>query len=153
MHLRRATADDALTLARLYDLVWSRETGTLGEKLAAERRADELTVGKWLERDTYFIVEVEGCIRAAIGCEAKHGTLHLVHLVTHPQHRRRGFARALMEKAELYAKKIGVNKLWFDTAPGLDAAQNLYQSLGYTRCGRLRRHYWGTDVVLYEKLL
>ena len=153
MVLRCATSADASGLADLYDRVWSREVSVLGEKLAAERRAKQTTVQGWIERDTYFVIEVDGSIVAALGCEDRHGTLHLVHLVTHPDHRRRGYARALMEKAEAHARDIGAVKLWFDTAPALDAAQNLYGSLGYQRCGELHRHYWGTNIVLYEKLL
>lgn len=153
MLLRRARPADASVLADLYDRVWSRVVSVLGEKLAAERRADRSTVQSWIERDTYFVIEVDGSIIAALGCEDRHGTLHLVHLVTHPDYRRRGYARTLMEKAEAHAREIGAIKLWFDTAPALDAAKNLYESLGYKLCGELHRHYWGTDIVLYEKLL
>ncbi len=153
MILRRANKTDAASIAELYNIVWSKEINLLGEKLAAERQPDESIVREWLERDVYFAVEIERSLIAVIGCEERHGTLHLVHLVTHSDHRRSGYARALMEKAEAYAREIGVNKLWFDTSPGLDAARVLYKSLGYKKCGQLKRHYWGTDIVLYEKLL
>ena len=92
MHLRPVIPGDAPALAKLYDLVWSKEVHILGERLAAERRADELIVRRWLERDAYFVVEIEGAMVSALGCEEKHGTLHLVHLVTHLDYRRRGYA-------------------------------------------------------------
>jgi len=153
INIRRAVPDDVHKLAELYDLVWSREVHLLGEKLAAERRADIDTIRNWLEQDAYFVVEQKDCVVAALGCEQRHGTLHLVHLVTHPDYRRSGYGEALMRRAEQHAMEIGAVKLWFDTAPGLKAAQRLYEKLGYRICGRLNRHYWGTDVILYEKVL
>lgn len=153
MTIRQATSRDAASLAKLYDAVWSQEVEILGEKLAAERRADEATIRTWVENDSYFVVEVDGSMTAAIGCEERHGTLHLVHMVTHPDHRKRGFAEALMKRAEAYAREIGANKVWFDSSPELKAAHNLYMKLGYQLCGQLKAHYWGTDIVLYEKML
>ena len=135
MILRRATSYDAPALVNLYDIVWLKEVDILGEKLAGVRRADEETVQSWLNRNVYFIIEVKGSVVAAIGCEEKQGTLHLVHLVTHPDYRRQGYAKILMEKAEAHAREIGANKLWFDTAPELDAAKKLYEKLGYKMCG------------------
>jgi ribosomal protein S18 acetylase RimI-like enzyme len=137
----------------LYREIWTREVNLLGETLVRQRCPDEATLHEWIEKDPYFVVEAEGRVVAVLGCESRHGTLHLVHLATHPEYRRRGFARALMKKAELHAREIGAAKIWFDTAPGLEASSKLYESLGYTRCGLLRRHYWGTDIILYEKLL
>lgn len=153
MNLRPATPANATELARLYDLVWSAEVDVLGEKLAQERAAKTDEVRRWIKADQYFVIEDAGRIVAAIGCENRLGTMHLVHLVVHPEYRHKGCGRRLMLQAEVYAHECGAVKLWFDTAPGLAAARGLYQSLGYSQCGYLRRHYWGTDVVLYEKLL
>lgn len=153
MDIRRAAIKDAASLAELYDLVWSQEAEILGEKLTAERRSDEVTVRSWIDQDTYFVVEADGQIAAAMGCEQRHGTLHLVHLVTHPTFRRQGYGEALMRRAESFAREIGASKTWFDSTPGLEAARRLYEKLGYQICGRLKRHYWGTDIELYEKLL
>jgi ribosomal protein S18 acetylase RimI-like enzyme len=153
MTIRRADASDATSLAALYETVWSSEIGILGERLTKERCPDADTVRNWLEQDLYFVIEEQGKIAAAIGCETRHGTLHLVHLVTHPGYRRRGFAEALMNRAEEYARETGAVKLWFDSAPELKAAHELYLKLDYSLCGRLKAHYWGTDIVLYEKML
>ena len=153
MILRQSQPSDAANLARLYDLVWSQEIDALGERLARERAAKTDEVRRWIKADRYFVIEEEGRIIAALGCELRLGTVHLVHLVVHPDYRRRGYARLLMEKADVFARETGAVKLWFDTAPGLEAARAMYESLGYVLCGRLRKHYWGTDVVLYEKVL
>jgi ribosomal protein S18 acetylase RimI-like enzyme len=153
MTLREAIPEDAPALADLYDRVWALERHILGETLARERRADAGQVQRWIENDRYFVIDTEGKVVAVLGCEVRHGTLHLVHMAVLPEYRRRGLAHRLMVRAEAMAREISAAKIWFDTAPGLEAARRLYESLGYTQCGYLRRHYWGTDVVLYEKLL
>jgi GNAT superfamily N-acetyltransferase len=153
MLLRNSTPADADRLTQLYKLVWSQEVEVLGEKLAQERSATPSEICRWIETDRYFVIEVKERLVAVLGCEEHQGTLHLVHLVVHPDHRRKGYARMLMEYAEALAREAGVVKLWFDTAPRLMAARKLYDSLGYVQCGYLHKHYWGTDVVLYEKIL
>ncbi len=153
MTIRWANPTDAPALAELYRLVWSAEVAVLGERLAGERQASADEIRGWIENEQYLVVEADGAIAAALGCERRHGTLHLVHLAVHPLYRRRGCARSLLARAEDFARQVGAGKVWFDTAPGLEAAARLYESLNYKQCGYLRRHYWGTDVVLYEKLL
>ncbi len=153
MKLRWAVPGDASSLARLYREVWSREVEALGAELAAKRSPDAETVRSWIEADPYFVLEGESGIIASLGCELRHGTLHLVHLVVHPDFRRLGCARRLMLEAEAFAREAGVAKIWFDTAPGLEASRRLYEAFGYKICGHLRKHYWGTDILLYEKML
>lgn len=76
------------------------------------------------------------------------GTVQLVHawppnqphradvtkLLVHRSARRRGVARALMERLELEAAARGKTVLVLDTVPGR-AAERLYERLGWTRVG------------------
>jgi len=57
-------------------------------------------------------------------------------LLVHPDFRRRGIARALVERAEQAASRIGRRLLTLDTRAG-DAAEPLYRSLGWTEAGRI----------------
>jgi GNAT superfamily N-acetyltransferase len=57
-------------------------------------------------------------------------------LLVHPAFRRRGIARALMERAEQAASRIGRRLLTLDTRAG-DAAEPLYRALGWTEAGRI----------------
>jgi ribosomal protein S18 acetylase RimI-like enzyme len=54
-------------------------------------------------------------------------------LIVHPQARRKGHARALMQMAETQALAAGRRLLTLDTAG--EAATQLYRSLGYVHCG------------------
>lgn len=101
----------------------------------------------WIEADPYSVLEAGEGIVASIGCEPHHGTICLVHRVAHPDFRR------LIQIAEAFARESGTAKIWFDTVPGLSASRRLYKSMDYAVCGHLRKHYWGTDILLYEKML
>lgn len=56
-------------------------------------------------------------------------------LLVGPEHRRRGFARALMVEAEKHAAGLGRTLITLDTAS--EAAEALYASLGYQRVGTI----------------
>ncbi len=56
-------------------------------------------------------------------------------LLVHPDARRRGVARALMLAAEMAAREAGRTLLTLDT--GSNAAEALYQALGYIEVGRI----------------
>jgi GNAT superfamily N-acetyltransferase len=57
-------------------------------------------------------------------------------LLVHPALRRRGIARALMAVLEAEARAAGKTLLTLDTREG-DPSNDLYQSLGYQRAGRI----------------
>ncbi len=64
-------------------------------------------------------------------------------LLVHPGWRRRGVARALMAAVEARARALGRVVLTLDTRTG-DAAEPLYESLGYRVAGVIPR--WCVDV-------
>ncbi|PFK43305.1 GNAT family N-acetyltransferase [Bacillus cereus] len=57
-------------------------------------------------------------------------------LMTHPDYRRNGIGRLLMQKAEEIAKQKGRSLLVLDTREG-DPSNKLYTSLGYIQAGRI----------------
>lgn len=57
-------------------------------------------------------------------------------LMTHPNYRRRGVGRMLMQHAEEIARNNGRSLLVLDTREG-DSSNLLYTSLGYIRAGRI----------------
>lgn len=79
-------------------------------------------------------------------------------LMVHPAARRTGLGRALMEAAEAGARRAGLTLLTLDTRAG-DTAENLYQSLGWTRLGTIPDYALDPDgrtlhgTAVYYKLL
>jgi len=60
-------------------------------------------------------------------------------LLVHRRARRRGLGRALMQAAEVQAAALGRHLLFLDTRKG-DAAEKLYQKLGYQKAGEIPRY-------------
>ncbi|SFJ81516.1 Acetyltransferase (GNAT) family protein [Thermoflavimicrobium dichotomicum] len=56
--------------------------------------------------------------------------------MTHPNYRRNGIGRLLMQKAEERAKQEGRSLLVLDTREG-DPSNHLYTSIGYIQAGRI----------------
>jgi ribosomal protein S18 acetylase RimI-like enzyme len=71
-------------------------------------------------------------------CSKQNGNhrAEIAKLMTHPDFRRKGIGRLLMQKAEEIAKHEDRSLLVLDTREG-DPSNNLYTSLGYVRAGRI----------------
>ncbi|RYG44472.1 GNAT family N-acetyltransferase [bacterium] len=57
-------------------------------------------------------------------------------MLVHPDGRRKGIARRLLEELEAVAREQGITLLTLDTEAGGDA-ENLYRSMGYTMVGTI----------------
>jgi ribosomal protein S18 acetylase RimI-like enzyme len=70
-------------------------------------------------------------------------------LLVHPDHRRRGIARALMAEIERHAVSLGRGLLTLDTRTG-DSAEPLYASLGYRIAGMIPGYCRDTIVDRFD---
>ena len=68
-------------------------------------------------------------------------------LLVHPDARRHGLARALMQRAELEAAHAGRSLLTLDTRAG-DAAEHLYRAMGWQEAGRIPGYALTADGTL-----
>jgi ribosomal protein S18 acetylase RimI-like enzyme len=71
----------------------------------------------------------------SVGCVAlrplDHETAELKRLWVRPEGRRSGAGRLLVEHAIEQARSAGYVRIRLDTTPGMEAAQRLYESLGF----------------------
>jgi ribosomal protein S18 acetylase RimI-like enzyme len=144
-HVRHITA--------LYKKVWGDMAHLLGPQLTRARQASMRTVAQWIYDDPYFVVCLNKKVIGVTGAEPRYGTVHMVHMVVDGEFRKSGVGTALVKRVEEFAREIKATKVWFDTHPELDDAIRLYEKMGYQKCGYFKKHYWGIDIVLYEKLL
>lgn len=66
---------------------------------------------------------------------------HITNLATHPQYRRQGVARKLMNELIAASKERGVRYLTLEVRRTNNEAQELYQKLGFVHMGVRRKYY------------
>jgi ribosomal protein S18 acetylase RimI-like enzyme len=109
-----------------------------------------------------FIAKINNKIAGAVQlhlCVKENGDhrAEIAKLMTHPDFRRQGIGRLLMNKAEERAKLEGRTLLVLDTRDG-DPSNDLYLSLGYTEVGRIPEYARSSNgelnaTVIYYKML
>ncbi|MBQ3076151.1 MAG: GNAT family N-acetyltransferase, partial [Clostridia bacterium] len=81
------------------------------------------------------------------------GEGEILRIGTHPHHRRKGFARALLEHFFAQGKAEGLEKTFLEVREGNTPARALYESLGFCKVSVRRCYYRDPveDAVIYEK--
>ena len=79
--------------------------------------------------------------------------LHILNLATHPDHRRRGYARTLMRMLLDEAQRNEVKEVALEVRRSNDGAQQLYESLDFYRIGVHPGYYGdgGEDAIQYAR--
>ena len=80
------------------------------------------------------------------------GMLHLFWAGVDPEYRKQGVAEKLMKKAETWAKNK-VHKIWFDTRTNNKESIPLAKKLKYRKAATFKKHYYGQDFYIWEKLV
>jgi ribosomal-protein-alanine N-acetyltransferase len=78
--------------------------------------------------------------------------LHVTNVAVHPDARRRGFARALLESVFARARAAGNRMVLLEVRPSNTEALTLYESFGFRVVGRRRGYYYdtGEDALVME---
>ena len=149
----RATHQDVPAICGLYKKVWDPAPPGVPAELVKSWQPTPLEFTSWMGGIIYFAARKDGHLVGVVGGEFHHGSCHLVHLAVDPEARRQGVAGALVAAATEFAKKGNASSVWVDALVGLSAATALFGHVGFTRVGVFRRHEWGEDVVLFERVL
>jgi ribosomal-protein-alanine N-acetyltransferase len=67
--------------------------------------------------------------------------VHLLDVATHPESRRQGVGRALVEQAIAVARTHGAKRLFLEVRRSNEAAIGLYKAAGFEEVGVRRRYY------------
>jgi ribosomal protein S18 acetylase RimI-like enzyme len=146
--IRPAVSTEAPDLARLFDayrIFYKRDSDSAA--------AHAFVAEQLLKGVTRFVIARDNANNCALGFVhliPSLGTLamrpiwYLEDLFVIPAARRRGVARALMLRAEQFARETGAERLTLSTAHDNHAAQALYRSVGYIR----DEHFWQFHRVL-----
>ena len=151
--IRKATRDDASEISHLYKNVWDEQKGSFPDELLRARQPDEHEMKGWLLKETYFVAVVRETLVGVIGCSIEHGTCKAVHMAVDKACRVKGIGSSLLNAVEEFARQHQAHKLWFDTSTRLIDAIHFYKHKGFRVVGELQQHFWGEDILLFEKLL
>lgn len=82
------------------------------------------------------------------------GEAELLRVAVHPDARRQGLARKLLEASESFLRATGIADLYLEVRTANAPARALYEALGW-QVQRVRKAYYrdGEDAVLYWKRL
>jgi ribosomal-protein-alanine N-acetyltransferase len=72
------------------------------------------------------------------------GEIHLMNIAVHPETRKRGLGRLLMEKLIQTGAEENVQKVWLEVRPSNKAARALYSGMGFIEAGLRQRYYTDT---------
>ncbi|MFW9966305.1 MAG: GNAT family N-acetyltransferase [Candidatus Thorarchaeota archaeon] len=151
--IREAVISDAKQISALYKRVWDEYDTEFPKELKESRQPSEDLMRQWMKQETYFVAVLRDSIDGVVGCRLMHGSCQLTHMAVDKAHRGKGIGASLTERVIEFAKENGLLKVWLDTAPFMKEAISLYEKFGFTKCGYMRRHFWGLDMVFYELIL
>ncbi len=143
--IRDATDADAAAVIALIDLCFSAYPGCVMDLPGLDSDLPQVASHFARRGGRFWVVEngnpdeerILACGGVVPGSEA--GVAELKRLYVHPIARRRGFASALVQRIESWARARGGERieLWSDTR--FREAHAFYLALGYRRSGRSRR--------------
>jgi len=93
----------------------------------------------------YLVVEREGRIIAYAGMWVVKEDSHLTTVAVHPEFRREGLGRRLLEEMIRAALERGAQRMSLEVRPGNFSARRLYESCGFIPVGEIRHYYLDTD--------
>lgn len=94
----------------------------------------------------YLVLEEEDEVIGQIGVRSVLDELHVTNVAVRPEHRRRGYARAMIRGALSAYPDARVVHL--EVRPTNWSARDLYRSLGFRETGRRPRYYGDEDALL-----
>jgi ribosomal protein S18 acetylase RimI-like enzyme len=152
-------AEAGAVTARAYEEFVPKEHGDwptyLGRIADVARRAVRTTVLVALDGDTVAgsaTLELDGRVSEESERPLAADEAHLRMLGVHPDYRRQGIARRLVEACVELARSKGKRRLTLDTGPQMRAARAMYEAMGFHQSG-VRELDNGFCLYSYELLL
>ncbi|NPA85344.1 MAG: ribosomal protein S18-alanine N-acetyltransferase [Crenarchaeota archaeon] len=106
-----------------------------------------------LHSDTSLVAEVGGrVVGYALAAKEVGRKLHLLNLAVHPDYRRMGIGKLLLQSLEKLAKRKGLKEIYLEVEEDNEVAKSLYKKLGYVEKGRIKEYYpWGKNAIVMVK--
>ena len=100
----------------------------------------------------YLVAEEDAEVLGYIGIFDLIDEFSIINVATHPNHRKKGIARRLMEEIHQRAKEKNCPLVTLEVRESNIPARSLYERFGYTECGRDKNYYSDPteDAILYK---
>jgi ribosomal protein S18 acetylase RimI-like enzyme len=128
--IRAAQANDATEIAELVRLAFSAQPRPTNPPSSALKET-ATTIASHLVRGGGSVVVCGGAIVGVVLWNEEDGALYISRLSVHPERRRRGTARALMEEAEREARRLGFSRMTLGVRLELEENRRFFRSVGF----------------------
>jgi ribosomal protein S18 acetylase RimI-like enzyme len=128
--IRAATAGDAPAIAELVRLAFATQSRPTNPPSSALKET-AATIAEHLARWGGAVLEIEGGMAGVVLWEEQDGALYVGRLSVHPDFRRRGIARALMDEAEREARRRRMPRMTLGVRLELEDNRRLFRSCGF----------------------
>ncbi|MBO8130144.1 MAG: ribosomal protein S18-alanine N-acetyltransferase [Candidatus Marinimicrobia bacterium] len=135
--IREATADDIEMVMEI-------------EELSFENPWSEFSFMNELRNPVtrFYVVEVEDKVRGFVIFWYIDDEIHIANLAVHPEKRRMGLGRMLLEKVIKEAKENGILYIYLDVNSKNEEAKKLYFKYGFEVVGVRKKYYNNRDDAL-----
>ena len=89
----------------------------------------------------WIVAKDENTVVGYVGSQSVLGEADMMNLAVHPNYRRMGVGRALVEHIIEQLRNREVHSLTLEVRASNEAAQNLYKSMGFQQVGRRPNYY------------
>jgi ribosomal protein S18 acetylase RimI-like enzyme len=135
---RAALASDAAAIAELVRRAFAAQSRPTVPPSSALRET-AATITAHLAKGGGAVIESQDRLIGALLWEEEEGGLYLSRVSVHPEHRRQGIARALIDEAEREARRRGIRWLHLGVRLVLEDNRRLFRSCGFVET-TLHRH-------------
>jgi ribosomal protein S18 acetylase RimI-like enzyme len=122
---------DAAVIAELVRLAFSMQSQATDPPSSALQET-AASIARHFDDGGGAVLEADGVMVAAVLWTPKDDELYLGRLAVHPEHRRQGLARALVDEAEREARRRGLGWLRLGVRLPLEDNRRLFRSCGFT---------------------
>ena len=136
--IRAARVDNSAAIADLVRLAFSRQPRPTNPPSSALKET-AATIADHLSRGGGAVLERGGAIIGVVLWNEEDGALYISRLSVHPELRRQGIARILMEEAEREARQQGFSRMTLGVRLELEENRRFFRSCGFVDAA-LRSH-------------
>ena len=124
--LRTARFDDVDALIAFWQLAGENDARPTDSAAAVRRLVER-------DRDALLVADLDGVIVGTVIAGWDGWRAHLYRLAVHPDHRRQGIGRLLLDAAEARLEVLGASRLDAMVLDGNELGQSAWQARGYQR--------------------